>query len=155
MTGISASWARFSESSQPAPSVADSRITSTPSSTNDVNASICDFWSRLVAGAYLRSKPFSLLNVSCMFASLAARQAPSGPTATKPTEIGSPVDGALPADAVVAAEPVESGAEVAPEPESSSSPQAAKPADTAEDGGQRERPLEALSSDHQFPPTFP
>ena len=89
-TGISASCARLSESSQPEPSVADSRITSTPSSTNDVKASICDFWSRLVAGAYFRSKPASLVNVSCMFASLAARQAPSGPTATKPTVTRSP-----------------------------------------------------------------
>ena len=41
--GISASWARLRDSSQPEPSVADSRITSTPSSTNEVKASIWDF----------------------------------------------------------------------------------------------------------------
>ena len=76
-TGISASCARDSDSSQPEPSVADSRITSTPSSTKEVKASICDFWSRLVAGAYFRVKPASSVNVSWMFSSLAWRQAPS------------------------------------------------------------------------------
>ena len=86
MTGISASWARSSESSQPDASVAERRITSTSSSTNVVNASICDFWSRFgrrerTSG---RSRPPSV-NVSLMFCSLASRQAPSGPTATKPT----------------------------------------------------------------------
>jgi len=84
MTGIFASCAFFREASQPEPSVADSRITSTPESTKDENASICDFWSRLVAGAYFRSKPAALVKVSCMFCSFALRQSPSGPTATNP-----------------------------------------------------------------------
>src|SRR5699024_1279834 len=78
------------DSTQPEPSHADSRITSTPSSTNEVKASIWDFWSRLVAGAYFRVKPASSVKVSWMFSSLAWRQAPSGPTATKPIVIGSP-----------------------------------------------------------------
>src|SRR5690625_811612 len=49
-TGISASCARLRDSSQPEPSVADSRIRSTPSATNEANASIWDFWSRFVVG---------------------------------------------------------------------------------------------------------
>src|SRR6187549_731441 len=112
-------------------------MTSTPSSTNDVNASICDFWSRLVAGAYLRSKPFSALNVSCMLASLAARHAPSGPTATNPTVTASPSAGAsavVPDDASVpagSAASVAAGADVPSEPLSSSEPQAAKTIDAA------------------------
>src|SRR5690606_32349220 len=87
ITGISASWARWSDASQPVASVAESRMMSTPSSTNDVNAAIWDYWSRLVAGAYRRSKPASSVKVSCTFCSFASRQAPSGPTATNPTMI--------------------------------------------------------------------
>src|SRR5699024_11222346 len=67
----------------------DSRIRSTPSSTNEANASIWDFWSRFVAGANFSEKPASSVKVSWMFCSLAWRQAPSGPTATKPMVTGS------------------------------------------------------------------
>src|SRR5690625_4077762 len=88
-TGISASCARLRDSSQPEPSVADSRIRSTPSSMNELNASIWDFWSRLAAGANFSVKPASSVNVSWMSCSFAWRQAPSGPTATKPMVTGS------------------------------------------------------------------
>src|SRR5690625_6898484 len=67
MTGISASWARCSEDSQPAPAVADSRITSTPSSMKELKAWICEAWSKLAAGANFSSNPASSLNVSWMF----------------------------------------------------------------------------------------
>ncbi len=74
MTGISASLAFFSSSSQPDASVAVRRMTSTSSLTKVENASSCDFWSLgLAAGAYLRSKPASLVNASLMACSLALR----------------------------------------------------------------------------------
>src|SRR5699024_11259073 len=44
--------------------------------------------SRFVAGAYFSVKPASSVKVSWMLSSLAWRQAPSGPTATKPMVTG-------------------------------------------------------------------